>query len=537
MPARTIKLNRSGRTTLHDAPNLTILRPMIALKVRVAKCLSALALCLVCATSVASQAAVATTPGATTIAALSGQIDAQIAQPRFAAAAWGIAVVSLDSGRTLYAHDADRLLQPASTAKLFTAALSLSSLGPAYRIPTQLLADGRLSKGRLDGPLILRGRGDPTLGTASSADWAEQLASQAAAQGLRFVRGGLIADDTWFAGPAHGSGWEAEDLQSWFAVPASALSVDENIVRVTVTPAAAAGQPATISTTPQEALPSIDGQILTTAHRTPDNINLYRGPGDDTLHVFGSVAAGGHARDFKLAMADPARVAGLQLSHALKNHGVQIIGKLRVLHWPQASPAPSAQAKLLGEVRSPPVSEILKSGLKRSQNLYLQNLLLTVGAIQPPPTYAGFVSTERRGIQALRRLLNEIGIPPPASLIDEGTGLSRRDLVTPAAMARLLSYLAAQPSAGWVREALPIAGVDGTLIGHMRRTAAENNVRAKTGSMRYVHCLAGYVTTASGEHLAFAIMLNNYARPDRAPSISSDVDAIAIMLANYRGAH
>jgi D-alanyl-D-alanine carboxypeptidase/D-alanyl-D-alanine-endopeptidase (penicillin-binding protein 4) len=509
---------------------------MIVLKSRAKKCLSVLALCTACAASVASRAAVVTPPGATTIAALSAQIDAQIGQPRFAAAAWGIAVVSLDSGRTLYAHDADRLLQPASTAKLFTAALSLSTLGPAYRITTQLLANGRMSKGRLDGPLILRGSGDPTLGTASSADWAEQLASQAAAQGLRFVRGGLIADDTWFAGPAHGSGWEAEDLQSWFAVPAAALSVDENIVRVTVTPAATAGQPATISTTPQEALPSIEGRILTTARRAPENINLYRGPGDDTLHIFGSMAEGDHARDFKLAMADPARVAAQQLSQALKHHGVQVIGKLRVLHWPQASPVPSAQAKLLGEVRSPPVADILKSGLKRSQNLYLQNLLLSVGAIQPPPTYAGFVSTERRGIEALRRLLNEIGIPPSASLIDEGTGLSRRDLVTPAAMARLLSYLSAQPYAEWLREALPIAGVDGTLIGHMRRTAAENNVHAKTGSMRYVHCLAGYVTTASGEQLAFAIMLNNYDRPDQAPSVSSDVDGIAILLANYRGA-
>lgn len=510
---------------------------MIVLKSRGFKCFSVVVLWTTfAAAAAAGQRIVVAPPAATTVAALTAQIDAQIQQPRFAAAAWGIAVVSLDSGRTLYAHGADRLLQPASTAKLFTAALSLSELGPDYRTSTQLLADGKISNGRLDGPLILRGGGDPTLGVESSGDWAERMASQAAAQGLRFVRGGLIADDTGFAGPAHGSGWEAEDLQSWFAVPASALSVNENSARVTVTPAAAAGQPATISMTPQEALPSIEGRLLTTARRTPDNINLYRGPGDDTLHVFGSVAAGGHPRDFKLAMADPARVAALQLSHALKIHRVQIIGKLRVVRWPQPSPMSSTSPKLLAEVRSPTVASILERGLKRSQNLYLQNLLLTVGANQPSSAHAGFVSSESRGIQALRRLLKVIGIEPSASQIGEGTGLSRRDLVTPAAMVRLLSYLAAQPYAALVRDALPIAGVDGTLIGHMRRTAAENNVHAKTGSMRYVHCLAGYVTTAGGERLAFAIMLNNYERPDRAPSTSSDVDAIAIMLANYRGA-
>ena len=509
---------------------------MIALKSRVVKSLSALFLYTALTAAAAHQATVATPSGAASAAALSAQIDAQIAQPRFAAAAWGIAVVSLDSGRTLYAHDADQLLQPASTAKLFTAALSLSALGPSYRIPTQLLAGGKISNGRLDGPLILRGMGDPTLGVASSADWADRLASQAAARGLRFVHGGLIADDTWFAGPAHGSGWEAGDLQSWFAVPSSALSVDENVVQVTVTPASSAGQPATIRMTPQDALPDIEGQLLTTAGRIADNINLYRGPGDETLHVFGSVAAGGHARAFKLAMVDPARVAALQLRQALKNHGIQVSGKLHVIHWPQASPAASAQANVLGEVLSPPVSEIVQRGLKRSQNLYLQNLLLTVGTRQPPPTYNGFISSESRGIQALRALLDEIGIPATASLIAEGTGLSRSDLVTPRAMVRLLAYLAAQPYAAMVRDALPIAGVDGTLIGHMRRSAAENNVHAKTGSMRYVHCLAGYVTSASGEHLAFAIMLNNYDRPDRAPRTGSDVDAIAVMLANYRGA-
>ena len=234
-------------------------------------------------------------------------------------------------------------------------------------------------------------------------------------------------------------------------------------------------------------------------------------------------------------MSDPARVAGLQLRQALKKRGIRITGKLRVRHWPQVDPTSHGREQLIGQVLSPPLSDILGRGLKRSQNLYLQNLLLSVGAAQPPPSEPGFVSTESRGIDALRQLLDQIGIPPSASLVGEGTGLSRRDLVTPNAMARLLAYLANQPYAAMVREALPIAGVDGTLSGHMRGTAAQNNVHAKTGSMTYVHCLAGYVTSAAGEHLAFAIMLNNYDRPDNAPHVSNDVDAIAVLLAKYRG--
>lgn len=190
------------------------------------------------------------TPATNRASALAAQIGALLEQPRFAHASWGIAVVSLDSRRTLYAHRADRLAEPASTAKLFTAAASLATLGPAYRFSTRALSRGTIRSGHLDGPLILYGTGDPTLGTAKSHDWAAQLASQLYARGIRHVHGDLIADDSYFTGPSFGAGWEAGDLQSWFAVPSSALSVDENIVTVTVTPSASPGASASIRLAP-----------------------------------------------------------------------------------------------------------------------------------------------------------------------------------------------------------------------------------------------------------------------------------------------
>ncbi|GAB2558575.1 D-alanyl-D-alanine carboxypeptidase/D-alanyl-D-alanine endopeptidase [Rhodanobacter koreensis] len=484
----------------------------------------------------------ASTPQTSTITAsaspLAARIDAYIGQPRFAAASWGIAVASLDSGRTLYAHHADQLLQPASTAKLFTAGLSLATFGTDYRIPTRLLSSGCGHDGRLNGPLILYGMGDPTLGTAGSIAWADQLADQLAARGVRSVHGDLIVDDSYFTGPTFGTGWEAGDLQSSFAVPSSALSVQENIVDITVTPGGAPGLPASLSFTPIDARPHVSGQITTTLPRTTGDINLYRAPGSDTLHAFGNVPAQAPPQQFKLAMADPALQAGRELNNALQRRGIHVIGQLQALHWPQDDTGLLAHTQMVGEIGSPPLLEILKRGLKRSQNLYLQNLLLNVGAheqatISKPP--AGFTSTESYGIKALQQWLAQIGIPPSTSLIGEGTGLSRRDLATPTALIRLLGYMAAQPYAAALRDALPIAGVDGTLIGRMRGTPAENNVHAKTGSMAYVHCLAGYVTTATGERLAFAIMLNNYEPPVDGPSASSDLDAIAVMLAEYRG--
>jgi D-alanyl-D-alanine carboxypeptidase/D-alanyl-D-alanine-endopeptidase (penicillin-binding protein 4) len=477
-------------------------------------------------------------PSFADLPALGARIDAIIHQPRFAHADWGIAVVSLDSGRTLYAHRAGRLLLPASTAKLYTAALVLDTVGAGYRIPTRLLGAGPLRQGRLEGPLVLYGMGDPTLGT-TGADWASRLAEQLAAHGVRRVRGDLVADDSYFAGPAIGSGWEAGDLQSWFAVPTSALSVGENVVAAILHPGDQPGRPARLSFEPGDAMPSLANTMTTGARGMPADVNLYRAPGSDTLYAFGSVPAGMAAQRYRLAVADPALLAGKRLRRALAAHGVRVDGRVRVLHWPGDDRALLAHAQVLGEVLSPPLLEVLASGLKRSQNLYLQNLLQIAGvkaradAPAEPPT--GFRSSEGWGLHALHQLLDRIGIPPSAALLEEGTGLSRQDLTTPDALVRLLQYLAAQPYAAQLRDALPIAGTDGTLQWRMRDAPAAGNVHAKTGSMTYVDCLAGYVTTAAGEHLAFAIMLNNYRRPDDAPRTSRDLDAIAGLLAAFRG--
>lgn len=474
----------------------------------------------------------------TTAQQLAAEIDAQIDQPRFAGASWGISVVSLDDGHTLYAHDADRLLQPASTAKLYTAAFVLGTLGPDYRIPTQLIAVGSVEHGRLNGSLMLRGMGDPTLDTpGTNTDWADQLAAQLAANGIRDVHGDLIADDSYFEGPPIGSGWEAGDLQSWFAAPASALSVQENVVDLTVSPGGM-GDTASLTFDPPGSMPHVVNRIVT---GNRNDINLYRAPGDSTLYAFGTIAQRSEPQTFKLAIADPAWYAGTLLRAALSQHGIHVDGTLRVQHWPQQDTVDPDKGTVVAQVLSPPVMEVLSRGLKRSQNLYLQNLLQIAGvkqkaaAEQAGDPDAGFLSSEAWGTRAMHELLNHIGISPDTAQIEEGAGLSRQDLASPNAMVRLLTYLASQPYAAELNDALPSAGVDGTLEFRMRDTPAMANVHAKTGSMTYVRCMAGYLTTASGEHLAFAIMLNNYVREADEPSPSRNLDAIVELLAAYQG--
>ncbi|GAB2585333.1 D-alanyl-D-alanine carboxypeptidase/D-alanyl-D-alanine-endopeptidase [Dyella jejuensis] len=477
-----------------------------------------------------------------TVQQLAAAIDAQIAAPRFASSRWGIDVISLDTGRTLYAHDAGKLLQTASTAKLYTAALVLDTLGTDYRIPTQLLVTQPIVQGRLEGSLILRGMGDPTLDTpGTNTDWADQLAAQLAASGVHEVQGDLIADDSYFSGPSAGSGWEARDLQSWFAPPASALSVQENTVNLMVEPSRVPGERARLKLDPADAFPRVINTLTTSAGNTRSDINLYRAPGDMTLYAFGHIAAQSQAQTYKLAMADPAQFAGTLLQEALARHGIRLKGALRVLHWPQQADIGLDRAVVLAQVLSPPVMDVLTRGLKRSQNLYLQNLLQIAGvkarasAGQVADPASGFLTTEAWGIRALDELLGRIGIPPEDSQIEDGAGLSRQDLATPAAMTHLLVYLARQPYGAQLRDTLPTAGVDGTLQWRMRNTAASNNVHAKTGSMNDVRCVAGYVTTASGERLAFAIMLNNVVREGDEPSPSRTLDAIMEQLAAFQG--
>lgn len=477
---------------------------------------------------------------------LANRIDAFVTQPRFAHADWGIDVVSLDSGETLYAHDAYKLFVPASNVKLYTAALLLDTLGADARITTMLYATAVPdSNGTLAGDLILYGRGDPSLGEAeTSPDWADRFAAALIARGIRRVRGDLVADDTFFAGSPIGSGWEANDLQSWFAPPASALSVRGNVLQARV--ARDDARCCEVALDPSVTGVQVVNQTANTASSDDDSLGLYRAPGANTLYVYGSLPNGAPAKTYVISAPDPALLAANLLLDALAKRGIALDGRVRAVHWPQVDPAVTAPGTVtLAENASPSIGDLIRHMLKTSDNLYAQTLLLQVGAhtartgicvdrAQPPRT------SEAWGVCALRAMLTRAGIAPELATLNEGTGLSRQDLVAPIATASLLAWIARQPFASALREALPVAGMDGTLQHRLLGTAAANNLRAKTGTLTHAYALSGYVTDASGEHLAFSLMLDHYQRPADAlgrsipPSPNDDLDAIAAMLAANR---
>ena len=470
-------------------------------------------------------------------AGLAGRIRRIIEAPRFAAARWGIQVVSLDTGRVLFQQDADKYFIPASNTKLFTAAMALQTLGPEFRIRTSLYASARPgADGALPGDLVLYGRGDPTLmrpwdGGPYRADPLEALAGQLQDQGVRTIRGDLVGDDSFFAGPPYGPGWEWDDLRFPYGAEPTALTLHHNVVDLWVYPAAQAGRPCWIFAQPGQGLSTFANGSGTGAPGTEPSIRADRLPGEATIRVTGSLALGAAPVHLVMTVRDSALWAARLFERALARHGIQVLGQTRSRHDPdRAGLAPGAALTELGHLDSPPLLEILRDLAKDSDNLYAQLVLLQAGAA------AGPGNTVPRGLGAMAAWMARAGLAPGAALLEEGSGLSRKNLVRPDAIVQLLVFMDRQPEAAAFRSLLPVAGVDGTLRSRLDGTAAQGNLRAKTGTLRYTHALSGYVTSAGGERLAFAIMLNNY-RYDPArgaggtPTPQADLDAIAELLA------
>jgi D-alanyl-D-alanine carboxypeptidase/D-alanyl-D-alanine-endopeptidase (penicillin-binding protein 4) len=476
----------------------------------------------------------------TTLPALQARLSNHLHQPKFAAAAWGVKVVALPSEKTLFEHHAGKLLKPASNAKLYTGALALDRLGPDFRIRTSLYARAKPdADGTLQGDLVVYGRGDPCFAArfndGSYSNALGPLVEALAAAGVRRVTGDLVGDESFFHGPPYGSAWTWDDLQYYYGAGVSALTVEDNVVDLVFRPGARPGEPCRVSTLPATGYLTFVNRTETIEAKpkaAPVPIAVYRPVGENVVHLSGQLSADQGRHPDAVAVHDPARWFVTLFQEALSRRGITVEGRLRTLNWldREAGPFRPADWVELGFAESRPVSEIVTQMMKPSQNLYAQLLLLQVGKKSLKP---GAVEdfTEELGLGAMKEFLARAGVRPGEALLEEGSGLSRGALVTPDATMALLLHMRRHKAVRHFFESLPIAGVDGSLKSRLNSTPAENNVRAKTGSLRHVNTLSGYVETRAGQTLAFCVMLNNYA----GGSGRAQVDAIAEMLAGVEG--
>lgn len=446
--------------------------------------------------------------------------------PRFKHAQLGIKVVSLTSGRTLFDHDGSKLLKPASTGKLFTGALALDCLSPTFRIQTSAYSAKKpTADGRIEGDLIVYGRGDPSFSAKFHRDFREPLAKFAKAifqAGVRTVSGDLVADESFFNTEGFGPGWTWEDLKAGYGAEASALSVHDNVAAIHLSPGKI-GERCRIITHPTLVPFEITNRTKTIRERTA--IVKWRPFLENRIQFGGTLAASTKGRDVRVPVRRPAVWFAQLLRIELEKAGIKVAGTARAINWQERHlEAMPKSPHHLASITSPDVLRLTRTMMKDSQNLYAQLLLLQVGA----QNRREGDDTDQAGIAALQAFCKRAGISEHEMQLEDGAGLSRGALVTPNAIVRLLTYMSTHQHGREFESALAVAGRDGTLSSRFRKTAAAGNLRGKTGSINFVRTLSGYVKARSGEVLAFSILLNAYAANDG----RSAVDGIALLLAN-----
>ncbi len=413
---------------------------------------------------------------------------------------WGAMVVSLTRGDTLFSRNADTRLLPASTMKLFTSALVFERLGPEHTFSTDVLRDGPLEAGGIvRGNLILRGDGDPSMSTRffrGGPDAAVTMLAQfVAGAGVSHVTGDLVADATAFESRRIPEGWLPRYAESSYAAPFSALSLNENMIVVGVTPGTARGGVAVVLEPATRGLTVIS--TARTVAGTSARLRIQR-VGDDRVMVSGTIGARSGTRKYQMVVGDPATFTAGAFRAALETRGVVVDGDIRLGRTP-------VTATLVTSLPSPPISRLVSTMNRESINLYAE-LLWRDAARGVDRVAVG--SAENASATMQRFLVNTVGAASSAVTATDGSGLSVLDRVTTRSMIQLLAHAHRAPWASAFHASLPVAGESELLRHRMRTTPAQGNLHAKTGTTNAVIGLSGYVTAENGEILAFAFLYN-----------------------------
>ncbi len=442
--------------------------------------------------------------------------------PGVARGVWAIAVHSLDRDERLFELNPRTMLVPGSVAKLVAAATAADAVGWDFRYSTTLLAAGPVVDGVLHGDLIVTGSGDPSIGGRAGDEIATWIDAVRAA-GIRRVDGRVIGDDDAIEEQRPQLAWAWDDLGYMSGAMFGALNMHENRTFITVAPGAA-GMPAQLAVSPLFAYREIINRTTTGQRGSAQLLWPEQRPGEEGLTIAGSIPAGARPAVMGVSVGNPTRYFAQVLHERLRAAGIDIARD--AVDIDDASPPPPRDgATLIHTHRSRPLSELVTAMLKDSINLYAEAAMrLNVAPGAFPNNDAALAGVKRR--------LEAWGVDPTEQQLIDGSGLSRRDSVTAEALLVVLRRMHAAGGTSPFLAALPIAGVDGSLASRMRATPAEGNVRAKTGTMSNIRSLAGYVTTADGERLAFVVMVNNFEGPGAAAVQA--IDAIAVALAGFR---
>lgn len=448
-------------------------------------------------------------PGGRASAAFSQLAVELLDDPMFRSMHWGVLVVDPLRGDTLFARNAHKLFVPASNVKLVTAAVALAQLGPDFTYTTRLLGPAPRS-GVLRGDLVVVGSGDPSFSDSLSGSAMAPLlalADSLASRGVRRISGRLISGANTFPDDTIGLGWAWDDLDEGYAGAVDELTFNEGFARITVLGGARPGDSVTVRREPASSVPLLGRVDVQTVGccvlRRGVQARFDTRGARPVLHLQGAV----RPRDsltVNVALRNPNTAFLDAFAEALAARGIRVDGGVAI-----DTVADTTGLQVLALRTSPPLSAILPAFQKPSQNQIGELLLRTLGNVQTG------VGTADSGRAVVRRQLEAWGIDSSQAAIRDGSGLSRRNFISPWALLRILDVMRNHPAYYAWYAALPVAGVDGTLRERMRDSPATGNLRAKTGTLDRVRSLSGYVTTADGQLLMFSILANNHSVPTR----------------------
>jgi D-alanyl-D-alanine carboxypeptidase/D-alanyl-D-alanine-endopeptidase (penicillin-binding protein 4) len=410
-------------------------------------------------------------------------------------------IVSLTRGDTLYSSSAGTLLMPASTMKLFTSALAFDTFGPDHQFTTSVLREGNVDPaGSLNGNLVLRGGGDPGLSARYYRAPAEgpmaSLARLISESGIKRVNGDLIADASAFEAKRVPDGWLSRYLESGYAARVSALSMNENLATVVVTPSPN-GRSAVVNLDPPSSTVPVVSSVRTVSGSKAAKLSIRRQP-DGRVDVRGWIGSAAGSRSYLVVVDDPpVWIAGM-LRSALAAQGVIVTGQVK-------AGTASASAVKVASLDSPPLTKLAAAMNRESINHFAELLFRDVAQVSSPD----HVGSAAFGNTVLKKFMSEkVGADADDVLASDGSGLSTLDRVTARSLVQLLSYAHKSRWSSDFHASLPVAGESELLRHRMRYTPAQGNLHAKTGTTNDVIGLAGYVTAKDGEVLAFAFLYN-----------------------------
>ncbi|MGQ0286017.1 serine-type D-Ala-D-Ala carboxypeptidase [Pasteurellaceae bacterium 22721_9_1] len=426
------------------------------------------------------------------------QVDvAQIAQHLPQGASLGVVAKNLNQNNIIASYNADTFMLPASTQKVFTALAAKLSLSDQFQFRTSLLTNGKIQNATLNGDLIVKFTGDPDLSSGELYNLLAQLKKQ----NIQKINGNLILDTSIFASHDRGLGWIWNDLTMCFNSPPAAANIDNNCFYVDLDANLSIGENVKFNVPSQFPI-QVFGQVKVVDAKEAAYCQLDAVVHDNNRYqIKGCMARQNKPFGLSFAVQDPDAYAAAIIQRQLKRLGIQFSGQVQIPHRPQQT------GTLLAQHLSKPLPQLLKKMMKKSDNQIADALFRTI-AYETYKRPASF----QLGTMAMKQVLSKAGIKFNNAIVADGSGLSRHNLVDPNILLQTLEYIAKNEDKLNLLETFPIAGVDGTISGRggLIQPPLVKNVIAKTGSLKGVYNLAGFMTNARGEKIAFVQFINGY---------------------------